>query len=589
MSSTPLKDNAHSWSVSLFETHRPLLTSFLKERILPLLDAAECRRILIRAPVKSGKREMVEYLAVRDQAHNPLRVHAFVSSFHRVADEEQRKELKIHNMEIFSLTSRPHAEAALRWIAQQIASEKQIVLHIDECDFGAGERQILSQVYREIRAKPQVSTILYSATPQEVLFSGEVDDEEYQAIFDDFIGSGEWIEYAPPETFCGPQKFLEADLVKEARPFFQKTADGLRLTDQGKEIVTALRESRDGRNILVLRLSYSDLGGSRAARKENKAIYQFLQGWETISELADCLVIADKSEKDMPSSVRNVSVEKINWSDKNYWRAKTKEIPLILVVDQTSSRSTEWACHDRVLAYHDFRNTIVFSTISQAQERVNHYATRYGSFQKIKVFGHLKTFQLSAGTISYDQYLHYDWEMRKVDRRTAESEEAVYQIRSTSASHDPHPRFPTPLPLDQAERALQELGCYAEIKVSPRVRGGIRNVKIYEALFFPCTKETFEGVKQANLTAYGRNFQNPFVESERKGLAGGKYKGYLREWKVFNFEADVLTQPGWGVNPDEPRLTICYRGSQLGVAVRYDTGLRDTVNSLTAFRSMYKQ
>jgi len=583
----PIKDNSHSWSVALFETHRPLLTAFLKGRILPLLDADECRRVLIRAPVKSGKREMVEYLAVRDQAHNPRRVHAFVSAFHRVADTEQRKELSIHNMEVFSLTTKAHAERCRTWINHKIAIGKQVVVHIDECDFGAGSRQILSHVYETIRAKSEVTTILYSATPQEVLFSGEVDEDEYQDMVSDFFGAGEWVEYTPPETFCGPQRFLAEGLVKEAQPFFRKGAGGFELSDQASEVLIALRAevaARSGRNVLVLRLSYSDLGGTQAQRKENKAIYQFLKSWQSIPELEGCVVVVDKSEKDLPSG--GALKEKINWSDKTYWLTKSKEIPIIMVIDQTSSRSTEWACHDRVLAYHDFRNTIVFSTISQAQERVNHYSTKYGAFQPIQVFGHLNTFRLSAGQISYEEYLHYDWEARKVDRRIAE--EPLYQIRSTAPGHAPHPRFPTPLSRADADRALQELGCFAEIKVSQRVKGTAREMPVFEALFLPCSQETFARVKAEHLSTYGRDFQNPFDRAAREGLENGKWKGYLRGWSVLDFERDVETQPGWGVGPDEPRLTICYRGSVLGIAVRYHTGLTQAFNTLTAFKSMYK-
>jgi hypothetical protein len=590
MSSIPPKNNTHSWSVATFETHRKPLTDFLKTRILPLLDAAECRRILIRAPVKSGKREMVEYLAVRDLAHCPQRVHAFISAFHRVADQDQRNELKIHNMEVFSIVKRAQADHANTWIVAQIAAGKQVVLHIDECDFGAGEKQILGKVYKKFRLTSQVTTILYSATPQEVLFSGEVEEDETDTeMIDDLFNEGERVEYTPPESFRGPAHFLDAGLVSEAQPFFYKTDDGLDLSEQGRQIVELLRTNvaeRNGRNIAVLRLSYSDLGGSRSQRKENKAIYQFLQGWQSILDLSDFIVIVDKGEKDVPSSVEP---QKIKWSSRAYWDLLTESRPILLVIDQTSSRSTEWKCHHRVCASHDFRNTIVFSTISQAQERVNHYTGAYGGFQPIRVYGHMKTFLLSAGRITYPEYMHMEWEKRKIDRRTADSDIALYQIRNTS-DHETHPSYPTPLPLAEADRALQELGCFAEIKVSARVGGTVRRVRSYEAVFYPCTKLTFSALcgRLQREAVIRRDFQNPFERSEREGLAeDGKYKGYLRGWQVFDFERDIVTQAGWGVGPDEPRVTVCYRGTELGVALRYDTGLFNEVNTLETRKSMY--
>jgi hypothetical protein len=595
MSSLPRKDAIHSWSVAMFETYRNPLTDFLKQRILPLLDASECQRVLIRAPVKSGKREMVEYLAKRDEAHMPLRVHAFISAFHRAADESQRAELKGHNMEVFSLTSKQKADTCIAWIRSMIASGKKVVLHIDECDFASGDRQVLSKVYRNVRTNQDVNTILYSATPQEVLFSGEVEEDEHQEMLDEIIHTGERVEYTPPPSFCGPSRFLEEGLVIEAIPFFRKTGTTLTLSQQGHEIITDLRRSIASgtrRNILILRLSYSDLGGSTHEKLENKSMYQFLKDWQTIPELSDCLVYADKSEKDIPNS-SDVLKEKIQWSNKRFWDAKRNDIPIIIAIDQTSSRSTEWKCHDRVFATHDFRNKLIFSTISQAQERVNHYTEAYGGFQPIKVYGHKKSFQLSAGMISYTDYMNHDWEKRKVDQRVADRSGLVgphYNIRKTSGNRENHPLCRSPLPESECNRILQEIGCFAEVKVSARVRGGTKLVPIYDSEFYPCTKQTFSSIKTRLESRFpDHRFQNPFTSSEQKGLDNQKYKGYLREWKVFDYETQVKTQPGWGVGPNAPRLTICYRDQILGVALRFDTGRKEIKNTLTTFKSMYAQ
>jgi hypothetical protein len=597
----PRKDANNSWSVAQFENYRVSLTNFLKQRILPLLDANECRRVLIRAPVKSGKREMAEYLAMRDHTYTPLRVHAFVSAFHRTADDSQRSELERHNMKVFSLTQRKKADTCVCWIRTKIAEGKQVVVHLDECDFASGDRQVLNTVYSSIRANPCVTTILYSATPQEVLFSGEVEEDEHQQMIDEVMHTGERIEYDPNSTsygpashFCGPARFLDAGLITEATPFFRKNGTSLTLSPQGLEIMAGLRESiaaNTKRNILVLRLSYADLGGSRRDKKENKSIYQFLQGWQTIPELNGCMILADKDDKDIPGSA-DVVKYKINWSDKHFWNVIRTDVPVIVVIDQTSSRSTEWACHDRTYALHDFRNSIIFSVISQAQERVNHYEGRYGGLQPIKVYGHSKSFLLSAGRITYATYMQHEWEARKVDRRTAERlglENAHYHIRKTSGNHELHPDYPEPVPEAEHQRILQEIGCHAEVKVSSRVRGSMKVVPVYFAKFHPCTKETFPTLLQTLQPRFpSHRFQNPFVASEARGLEDGcRYKGYLRDWKVFDFKRNIETQPGWGVGPDSPRLTICYNDGELGVALRYDTGLTQQKNTMEAFNSMY--
>lgn len=588
----PKKDDKHSWSVAIFETHRPSLTEFLKLRVLPLLDNWGCQRILIRAHVKSGKREIVEYLAIRDSAHNPTRVHAFISAFHRTADECQRAELKIHNLHVFPLITRAKADACIKWVADMIAAGKRVVLHLDECDFATGHRQVLSALYNAVHNNINVTTILYSATPQEVLFSGEVEEDEYQGMLDEMILTGEHIQYQPPPSFCGPARFLDEGLVKEATPFFRKTAAGLALTPQGQEIITDLRAgiaSGSRRNILVLRLSYMDLGGSLAQKKENKSIYQFLQDWSTIPELAGCLVYADKGEKDIPSA-SEVLKEMIQWSSSRFWYAKRTDVPIIVVIDQTSSRSTEWACHDRVYAEHDFRNTITFSVISQAQERVNHYEQKYAGFQPIKVYGHLKTFQLSAGRISYKDYMTHEWAARKVDRRTADRLGLVgdyYDIKRTSGDHELHALCPEPVTETEKDRILQEIGCFAKIKVSPRVAGNIKIMPVIKPEFIPCEKRTFSSIKTTLDARFSHNFQNPFIESEEHGLQDGRYKGNLRGWRVLDYEIDVVPSPRWGVTQTNPRLAVCYRAGVIGVALRYYTGETETVNTLETFKSMY--
>ena len=594
-SSIPPKNESQGWSVSIFEAQRPLLTEFIKTRVLPLLDARECRRILIRAPVKSGKREMVEYLAVRDAAHQPVRVHAFVSAFHRVADDMQRKELKIHNMEVFSLTKKLDADRCVNWIRNKIYEGKQVVLHIDECDFGSGERQTLNTIYSEVTNNPSATTILYSATPQEVLFSGDVETQENQTMIDEIMHTGECVTYTPPTSFCGPNRFLDENLIEEAIPFFHKQNNIITLSSQGTQLIRELRQSieeRTGRNILVLRLSYSDLGGNVSDKKQNKAIHQFLKYWRSASELSDCIIVADKSEKDVPTS-SNILLEKIQWSNSTYWNLKSRDVPIIMVIDQTSSRSTEWLCHNRVFAYHDFRNTINFSTISQAQERVNHYVEKYNNtFQRIKVYGHYKSFLLSAGRIDYATYLHHDWEARKIDTRRAATEGytvPMYRIRNTTNTNRSHPDYEHPLTKEDADKALQELGCFTEIKVSARVKGGIARIKEYKATFYPCTKETFSSLKTRIDQEYNHNFQNPFLESERHGLENGKWKGQRRGWNVLDYEKDIYPKPGYGGCVNYRRSVICYKGPVLGIAVCYDTGETKEQNTLAVYKSMYGQ
>jgi hypothetical protein len=573
------------WSVEQFDIYRSHLVRFVNREVVPLIRDTTCRRIVIRAPVKSGKREMVEYIATRDlQPKNKTRVHAFISNWHRTADEDQRQELRDFNLEVFAITSKSAADHALRWVKEQQQKGKWVVLHLDECDHGTGHRQILAKLWNALHDTSRITFILYSATPEEVIYSAEVDEA---TEFMNEMMHGTLVRYTPPDGYCGPGRFLDDDLVTEARPFFSNPDGIYRISAQGGEIINGVRAEIDhstARNIVVLRLSYN-FNCRGKPRKDDKAIYRFAQNLASFPELRDFLIIFDDNNTKFPRLSGNASSEKIQWSNSAYWRGKARDIPILIIIDQTSSRSTEWACHDRIFATHDYRNSSDFSILSQAQERVNHYEQKYGGFQPIRVYGSVKTFQLSAGRIDYKEYLSCPWTKRKVDRRTA-GDQTLYRIRNEASGEERV--FPNE---DACDNALIELGCYAELGISQRVRGTVKDERVIGCEFFACTKDNFNQVQFPSALVGSHQFENPFRDDK---MQNDRYLGYLRGYHLFNFE-DVAHQPGWGfgkVDPQipiaKPRLTVCYRNGQSGVALRYDTGEVRRADTLTSYKSMYE-
>ena len=595
MAAIPKKNGRQAWSIAIFELMRVTITAFVHEKLLPRLNDEECHRILIHAPVKSGKREIVEYTALRDYSNNPVRVHAFISSWHRAADEDQRNEICLHNIAVFSITNLPQSNECIKWIKQQLTKGKRVVLHIDECDFGTGRRQMLGKVYSEYKTNDMVVFVLYSATPQEVIFSGEIDQKdevEYDELMNESV-RGVLLPYIPPAGYCGPGRFLDEGLIHDATPFFYHDRGTIQLSRQGSEIMTALRGSllrNPERNVIILRLSSGDGG-----EKENKQIYQFLRGIKSCAELQDVIVIADNTDKKI-GKLDGVSSDTIQWSDELYWKRMATSTPIICVIDQTASRSTELVCHHRIFAYHDFRNTVVYTTVSQAQERVNHYASdtgRYHEFQRILVYGHRKTFELSAGRIDYSTYMTNPWKKQKVDVRTAERMrlEGNYYYIKTIMSNQIHPDYPQPLSFADADLVLQSLASFAEVKVSQRVRGRAKTMPIFGCEFIACTKETFASKLPQITELIGENkqFKNPFIASETEGKKDDQWQGYLREWNVLEYRSIQSNDIGWGISGPggSSRLTICYREGDLGIAVRWNTGQLRQVNSLETFKSMY--
>ena len=585
------------WSVAVFETQRTHMTNFVRSKILPKLEDVECRRIVVRAPVKSGKREMVEYIAMRDSVGEPTRKHAFISAWNRKADEEQREELSGQNMAVFSITSEKNVGLCLSWIQEQIALGLQVVLHLDECDHGSGEKQLLSKLWREVRDNESVYNVLYSATPEEVLYSGEVNNEELNAMMGEVL-EGHHVRYDPPAGYCGPEKFLKEDLVHVAYPFFEEdsTSNAFTLSAQGKEIIQDLKASIQAgdvkRNVIVLRLCGAE-GGSN---KEYKDIHKFIKHCASFPELEGVSVIVD-ANKAVPSS--KARAQTVGWSSQSFWDDLATGAPKLIVIDQKSSRSTEWVCHDRVFATHDFRNAARFSTISQAVERVNHYEQKYGGFQRIRVYCHKKTLMLSAGRIGYDAYCTDLWEGLKVNCRTSGPIE-VFMVRSV-ATKQAHPKWPQPVDAKTRARALQELECYANVSLSARLAGTVRDMRVYETQFHEVSPQTWDTFK-ATLTLgrpMTRSFNNPFPLSLSKGLVDGQWKGYMVSrkgrdaWRVLDFDRDVATQGSWGHTAvgtdglDKDQRVICYKDGVLGVAVRFDTGITKKENSLKSYKSMY--
>lgn len=514
------------WSIDTFRQQRPHLTTFVDTQVQPYLDH---KQIVIHAPVKSGKREMIEYIAVR----NPEYTHVMVSSWYRKADADQRKELEQHGVSVFNITSEQSSETCIQFLS----SATNIIVHLDECDYGSGDIQSLSVLWTFMRER--YTTILYSATPEEILCSPD---------------PGISLVYTPPEGYCGPARFLQEGLIHEAVEFFQP--DGL--TFQGKTIIENLRlhmQHEPRRNILILRLSYSELGSDESP-KDKKAFYQFLANLNYFPELYDFDIVVDKDV-----SGEGYNSERVEWSNSSYW--DTTVNPTVVVIDQTSSRSTEWACHDRVYAMHDYRHRIRFSTVSQAQERVNHYEQRYGGFQRIHVYGSVNTFRLSARHVNCKEYYHPTWKIKK--------EGDLYLVCSETSLHPDCPPEGV-----SAERA-EELTRHKKHTLSMRIRGNTKNV--YTGLWLPFTPETWE-------TEWTRIRDDP-----KYGLIANEWK-YTRNpfrtpWKELEWKEGGLYGRKGRVNisyDGKPHKRVCCCQGVLGVVF---LSIRGETSEMCSVQSMY--
>ena len=234
--------------------------------------------------------------------------------------------------------------------------------------------------------------------------------------------------------------------------------------------------------------------------------------------------------------------------------------------------------------------------MSQAQERVNHYSQKYNEFQPIRVYGHKKSFLLSAGLISYEEYLTNHWFMRKVDKRVATG---VYMIKN-SETNEIHPLHDKHYTQENAIEILKSLQSYGVLNLSSRVAADCRLVPIYEGEWIPMTKESW-GKDWPNycMEQTDKSFlkkKNPFLQAEKHRL-GKIWLGQHRGWKHLRFENNKLYEIVSGVRGKSldlgstggNRVKVCYHKGELGVFIAQKTDDYKVLKPIETINSMYER
>ena len=555
-----LKPPKKPWDSNIFKLYRPEIYDFCNGEII---KPGLCAKIMIEAPVKSGKRELVECLSVL----LPQYRHIFISSFHRLADEDQREEFKKFGIIVYSINN----ESDLNKCKMDIQGYTGLqMIHLDEFDYGSGEKQLLSGIWNDIKNDDLLIKILYSATPQEFLFSDEC---KYELI------NTRILEYIPPSIFCGPGTFLKHGLVYDAKPAIECINDNYTLSPQFSQIIKDFEEQLakgSKRNIIHLRLSSYEHNTKKT--KGNKMNYLFLEHFNNFLELSDYILLIDKGEKFDVKHISRKIASDIEWSNKTFWDDKSTTNKYILINDQTATRSTELACHDRLFCVHSFKNSYTFTIASQELERYNHYTVAYnGEFQPIRIYGDIKTSRYSSGEISYQDFMTPEWKSEKHP-----SDKKLFKIVSKIGND--HPEYDGYLDKNKIGQILINLHSNPNTKLSPRTSGKIRSIEKIDTYFKACNSENYHELPFVEI------HKNPFIASkkrmEEENYIGQVY-GFLRVWKVLDFDF-VEENKGWGMTNTNSRVTICYKDNVLGVAYREHTGEIEIKDTITTKKSMYR-
>jgi hypothetical protein len=339
---------SHPFDKTWFQVNRAALVSFC-EQIHEAIVVRGKRHILIKAPVKSGKRVIMEFLSVLLADHRVK----YITSLNRVDVKNQQEELESYGINTHLTKDDRSVTQVIAEIEYDIAHAFAVIAGFDECDYGSGDRQKMARLYKKFADVTAVVKLYISATAHET----EASRISHRPDFEAFT-------YEPPPEYCGAKFFLDAGLVYEPLPFFEieEGTGNLRLTNHAKQV---LRESINvDRHIGVVRTTRKIPTRDFHMTITRKSIERQLQAvtgkpWE--------LVVVDQTNA-------------FDWEDsRNQNMTLNKKTNYLIVIMQTCTRGTDlkgW--HHKLGFWHDQRaaDAVNLNTLLQAI-RVCHYSSDY--------------------------------------------------------------------------------------------------------------------------------------------------------------------------------------------------------------------
>jgi hypothetical protein len=367
--------------IEYFKINRKELFEYVSTKVIPL----DYKNKVVKAPVKSGKRGMVEINCLLNSTVN----HIFLSALHRKADKSQREELEAYGIKVFSLHNKNQIDEIDTYI-----NSNNTIIHLDELDYGSGQTQLLSKIYQKYKDYNNVKYILYSATPEEA-------QHEFLCVgIQDIFFKCE--PFKPPKFYHGVKKYLEKGKFKKADAFielvkYEDNISKITITQQGKDLIKKLKEvtlkkgQHKKRHIAILRLA-----GNFKTEEKDKSQFNKMKNEKKDIENEHSIRLIFVGDKD----------EKINWDDEQSWDIYDKNIPFIFVINQVSGRSTEWKCHPYLVWYHTKRTEKTpVSTCIQDQERPAYYTTNYtDDYIDIEIYGDILAAEYSCGNMTHEEF-----------------------------------------------------------------------------------------------------------------------------------------------------------------------------------------
>ena len=372
----------HPHNLRWFELLREEIYEFIQE--LAESMGYGKRNILAKAPVKAGKKEIVENISLMFSAYKTY----YVTSLNRKDVVRQKDELEQYDVTTCLVNSDSTGDETIAQIRRSIAIGKKVIICWDECDYGSGIRQKMAKVLKEFVDNLSVVNIYFSATPEETEASALVDRPDY-----------EYLEFTPPREYVDAKWFLDNNLVRTPMPFFEMDGANIVVSSHGLAVVSDSITPK--RNILVTRV----VGGKKT---------------EVKLDLIRNAAVKERLERQLnkeSTDGKTWKVKVIDYHDSFDWEDHAtrrgyigdEHINYLFVIAQTCNRGTDlkgW--HPYIAAWHDPRSKKAsnLNTLVQAFLRPCHYSTMpgYDGPQAIALYVDIDVIRYVAGEIDLAEY-----------------------------------------------------------------------------------------------------------------------------------------------------------------------------------------
>jgi len=480
---------------------------------------------IFHAPVKSGKRGGVEISSLTNAEHK----HMFITALLRKADKNQFIELESYGITVHTINTTDKKDICIKNIDNYLKKDKKIIIHLDELDYGCGECQLVSYIWSEYKNNDAVEFIIYSATPQVAMveFLVEKGDDIKPIVY----------KFIPPPTYYGIKRYIDEGKFHQAFNFIKTGDDNdededddeddiIKITPQGKklikELIDATENPNDPRHISVLRLAGN-------MKKGKKKIQKFTYMKENQKYIED--------EYNIRLKFGGSEDNNIEWDNKEYWDDLSSTRPFIIVINQTSGRSTEWSLHHKLVWFHTARTEFTpNSTIHQDQERPAHYETKYKEPVDISIYGNILCALYSSEKISLEEYKAKT--QRKLDSRIKRGKGTYIDAELDPQDYDTWESIP---PADRQGKSLSTYIC-TDNQLRQHMKHLDKDVTIEDKLW----------------NNKWKNFEDFYMTNVRSSRS--KFKKGNRNARPIWYREDIEAEKKEGINEkSRVRINVIYK------------------------------